>query len=111
MRRRLAVAILSVAVLAGACSTRVYTSDRAVRDLEQKSNLTHTQAECVVKAIRTYFEQQIVATQKANKGSPLPADRLKLEVDGALAGLHLPTAPQQLAARRAIAKCAPSALD
>jgi hypothetical protein len=111
VRRRLAIAILSVALLAGACSTRVYTSDRAVGDLEQKSHLTHAQAECVVKAIRTYFQTQIVATQKANKGSPLPADRLKLEVDGALAGLHLPTAPQELAARRAIAKCAPDALD
>ena len=100
-----------MALLAGACSTPVYTRDQAVRDLQQESSLTRRQAECVVTAIGRYFERQIVATQKANKGSPLPADRLKLEVDGALAGLHEPTAAQQLAARRAITQCAAGSLD
>lgn len=89
----------------------MYTSDKAVRDLQQQSSLTRRQADCLVTAIRGYFKRQIVATQKANKGSPLPADRLKLEVDGALAGLHEPTAAQQLATRRAIARCAPGSLD
>jgi hypothetical protein len=111
VRRRLIVTILSVALLAGACSTRVYSSDRAVRDLERMSSLTHTQATCIVTQIRLYFSRQIKATQKANKGSPLPADRLKLEIDGALAGLHTPSGPQVLAARRAIAKCAPAKLE
>jgi hypothetical protein len=111
VRRSLAVAVLVLALLGAACSTPVYTSDKAVSDLQHQSSLTHRQAQCVVSAIRSYFKKQIVATQKANKGSPLPADRLKLEVDGALAGLHSPTADQQLAARRAIAQCAPGALD
>ena len=104
------VAIVSLALFAGACSTPVYTSDQAVRDLERKSSLTHTQASCIVSAIRGYFSDQIKATQKANKGSQLPADRLKLEIDGALAGLHAPTGAQELATRQAIAKCAPAAL-
>lgn len=110
MRRSVIVAILSFALFAAACSTPVYTSDQAVRDLERKSSLTHTQADCVVSAIRRYFSDQIKATQKANKGSQLPADRLKLEIDGALAGLHAPTGAQQLAAREAVVKCAPGAL-
>jgi hypothetical protein len=111
VRRYLIVAIVSLALLAGACSTPVYSTDRAVRDLEQKASLTRTQATCIVSAIRRYFATQIKATQAANDGTPLPADRLKLEVDGALAGLHKPSAPQDLAARRAVAKCAPGALE
>jgi hypothetical protein len=111
VRRSLIVAIVSLAVMLGACSTPVYTTDTAVRDLERQSSLTHTQATCIVSSIRRFFAQQITATQKANKLSKLPADRLKLEIDGALASAHEPSAPQSLAARRAIAKCAPGALD
>src|SRR4029078_3524221 len=85
VRRSLTVAIVVLALLGAACSTPVYTSDKAVSDLERQSSLTHRQAQCVVTAIRSYFKQQIVATQKANKGRPLPADRLKLEGDGARA--------------------------
>jgi hypothetical protein len=59
VRRTLAVAILGVALVAGACSTPVYTSDRAVRDLERQSQLTHTQASCIVTAIRRHFETEI----------------------------------------------------
>ena len=110
MRRSLAVAILFVALAAGACSTPVYTSDAAVRDLERQSQLTHTQAECIVNAIRRHFETEIVAQQKANKLTKLPADRLKLEVDGALAALREPSGAEQLLARRAISTCAPGDL-
>jgi hypothetical protein len=110
VRRTLAVAILGVALVAGACSTPVYTSDRAVRDLERQSQLTHTQASCIVTAIRRHFEIEIKAKQRVNKLSALPADRLKLEVDGALATLSAPSGLEELAARTAISKCAPGAL-
>ena len=81
-----------------------------VRDLERQSNLTPTQAGCVVTAIRRHFETEIAQTQKANHGSRLLPDRLKLEVDGALAALRAPSGSENLAARTAIAKCAPAAL-
>lgn len=109
MKRRLA-AILSVAVLAGGCSTHVYTSAKAVRDLERQSHLTHTQADCIVTAIRKHFEAVITAAQKANKGSKLPADRLRLEVDGALASLREPNGSDHAATRAAIQRCAPASL-
>jgi hypothetical protein len=109
--RTLAVAILAVAFLVGACSTPVYTTAKAVRDLELRSELTHAQATCIVTAIRQHFANVIKASQRANKGSPLPADRLKLEVDGALASLRAPTGSEELAARNAISRCAPGALD
>lgn len=112
MRRALAsIVLVCIAFGAGACSTPVYTGDRAVRDLERQANLTHTQATCIVKAIRAHFESEIKAAQKANKGSPLPADQLKLEVDGALAALHEPSGGEQLATRQAIVRCAPGALN
>jgi hypothetical protein len=105
-----AFAVLGLAVVAGACSTPVYTSASAVRDLERQSHLTPKQAQCIVKAIRGHFETEIEAKQKANKLSPLPADRLKLEVDGALAALRAPTGAEDDVARVAIARCAPDAL-
>jgi hypothetical protein len=108
--RRLAVAILGLAVFAGACSTSVYTSDQAVRDLERQAHLTHAQAGCIVTAIRRHFEVVIKASQKANQGSPLPADRLRLEVDSALAAIRDPSSSEQAVARAAIARCAPNAL-
>jgi hypothetical protein len=110
VRRSLAVAVLSLAFVVAACSTPVYTSDRAVRDLERQSQLTHSQATCIVTAIRRHFEGVIKTSQRANKGSPLLADRLKLEVDGALASLRAPTGPEELAARSAVSHCAPGAL-
>jgi hypothetical protein len=110
VRRSFAVVVLAVAVSAGACSTPVYTSASAVRDLERQSNLTSTQAQCIVTAIRRHFEVEIEAKQKANKLSALPADRLKLEVDGALAALRTPTGTEQGVARVAIDRCAPGAL-
>jgi hypothetical protein len=100
--------VLSLA--AGACSTPVYTSGRAVRDLERQANLTHTQATCIVSAIRKHFEDEIKAAQKANGGSAIPADDLKLQVDGALAALKDPTGSDRDAARTAILRCAPGAL-
>jgi hypothetical protein len=103
-------AVLGFAVLAGACSTPVYTSSSAVRDLERQSGLTPTQAQCVVNAIRRHFETEIEAKQKTNKLSALPADQLKLEVDGALAALRTPTGSEEDVARVAIARCAPGAL-
>ena len=106
----LAVVLLVFAVMVGACSTSPYTSDKAVRDLEAQSQLTHAQAKCVVKAIRKHFEVLIRARQKALKGSPLPADRLRLEVDSALATIRSPRVSEQEAARAAIAKCAPASL-
>jgi hypothetical protein len=114
VKRRFAVrrfAVLGLAVLAGACSTPVYTSSSAVRDLERQSGLTPTQAQCIVTAIRRHFETEIEAKQKANKLSALPADRLKLEVDGALAALRAPTGAEENVARVAIARCAPGALQ
>ena len=110
VKRRVAVVLLGFAMLAGACSTPVYTSGAAVRDLERKSGLTATQAQCIVDAIRHHFETEIEAKQKANKLSALPADQLKLEVDGALAALRKPTGSEQDVARVAIAHCAPAAL-
>jgi hypothetical protein len=104
------VAIVGVTFFAGACSSRVYTSDKAVRDLERQSHLSHAQAECIVTAIRRHFEVVITASQKANKGSPLPADRLRLEVNNALAAIRAPTGSEQAVARAAIARCAPDAL-
>ena len=112
MRRSLSAAVLLGIVLgAGACSTPVYTTDRAVRDLEHQANLTHTQATCIVDAIRAHFVAETKAAQKANKGSALPADQLKLEVDGALATLQEPSRSEQLATRQAIVRCAPGALN
>jgi hypothetical protein len=108
--RRFAVAILGVALIAGACSTHVYTSERAVRDLQRQSQLTHRQAECIVTAIRKHFEGVITAAQKANKGSKLPADRLELEVDGALASIKEPSGNDHAVTRAAIQRCAPGTL-
>jgi hypothetical protein len=110
VRHHLAVAALAIVVVAGACSTPVYTTDTAVRDLERQSNLTHTQAECIVTAIRAHFDVEIKATQKANKLTALPADQLKLEVDGALAAIRAPSGTETDAARLAVARCAPGAL-
>ena len=109
--RRFAVVIVAVVLGAAACSTPVYTSDTAVRDLERRANLTPTQAECIVSAIRKHFETEVVAQQKANHLTKLPADRLKLEIDGALASLREPTGAETLAARRAISTCAPGDLQ
>ena len=81
-----------------------------MRDLVAQSNLTLAQAECIVTAIQNHFKVLIKARQKANNGSPLPADRLKLEVDSALAAISEPTASDRTAARAAIEKCAPNAL-
>jgi hypothetical protein len=108
--RNLAVVLLVFAVIVSACSTSPYTSDEAVRDLEAQSQLTHAQATCVVTAIRKHFEVLIKARQKAINGSPLPADRLRLEVDSALATIRGPRVSEQEAARAAVAKCAPGAL-
>ena len=102
--------LLMFVVILSACSTRPYTSGKAVRDLEEQSQLTHTQAKCVVTSIRKHFEVRIKARQKALKGSPLPADRLRLEVDSALATIRKPKGPEEEAARLAIARCAPNAL-
>ena len=102
--------VVALVVVTAACSTPVYTSDRAIRDLERQSHLTTTQAGCIVTAIRRHFETEIEHTQKANHGSRLLPDRLKLEVDGALAALRAPSGSENLAARTAIAKCAPAAL-
>jgi hypothetical protein len=110
VRRSLAIAVLGVAFFASACSTSVYTSDQAVRDLERQADLTHAQAECIVTAIQRHFEVVIKESQKANKGSPLPADRLRLEVDSALAAIRDPTGSERAVARSAIARCAPGAL-
>jgi hypothetical protein len=110
VRRTLAAAILGVALVAGACSTPVYTTDQAVHDLEHESSLTHTQATCIVSAIRQHFETEVKTEQKANHGSALPADQLKLEIDGALATLQNPSGAEQLATREAIVRCAPGAL-
>ena len=113
VRRKLAAAVLAVVavVAVGACSTPVYTTDTAVHDLERQSHLTHTQAECIVRAIRKHFETAIEATQKTNKLTALPADQLKLEVDGALAAIRAPSRTETDVARRAIADCAPGALQ
>ena len=108
VRRNVAAVVLVIALGAGACSTKPYKSDKAVRDLVAQSNLTVAQAECIVTAIQNHFKVQILAKQKANNGSPLPADRLKLEVDSALAAIAEPTASDRTAARAAIAKCAPN---
>ena len=94
-------------VIVSACSTRPYTSDKAVRELEEQTDLTPTQAECVVASIRKHFEVRIKARQKELNGSPLPADRLRLEVNSALATIRAPRVSEQEAARVAIAKCAP----
>jgi hypothetical protein len=102
--------VLVVVAFAAACSTPVYTSGRAVRDLETRSNLTHTQATCIVAAIRKHFEDEIKAAQKANNGSRIPPDDLKLQVDGALAALKEPTGGDEAAAHAAILRCAPNAL-
>ena len=110
MRRTVAAAIVGVALVTGACSTPVYTSDAAVRDLERQSHLTHTQATCIVSAIRGYFSDEIKSKQRANKLSALPADRLKLEIDDALATLREPNGPDELATKNAISRCAPAAL-
>jgi hypothetical protein len=110
VRRSVAAAIVGVALVTGACSTPVYTSDAAVRDLERQSHLTHTQATCIVTAIRRHFSDEINSKQRANNLSALPADRLKLEIDDALATLREPNGPDELAARNAISRCAPGAL-
>jgi hypothetical protein len=110
VKRSFAVAVLAAVVVVGACSTPVYTTDTAVRDLERQAHLTQTQAECIVSAIRKHFETEIEATQKANKLTALPADQLKLEIDGALAAIRAPSGTETDVARRAIASCAPGAL-
>ena len=102
--------VLAVAFGLSACSTPVYTSDAAVRDLENRSQLTHREAVCIVGAIRKHFETEINAKQKANNLSALPADRLKLEVDSALAAIRAPSGSEQQVARLAVAGCAPHAL-
>jgi hypothetical protein len=104
------VMVMVIALCATACSTKPYKSDKAVRDLVAKAHLTVAQSECIVTAIQNHFKALIKAQQKANNGSPLPADRLKLEVDSALASISQPTASDTAAARRAVAKCAPDAL-
>jgi hypothetical protein len=110
VRFRFTVGVLAAVVAIGACSTPVYTTDTATRDLERQSQLTPTQAVCIVTAVRKHFEAEIKAGQKANKLTALPADRLKLEVDGALAAIRAPSATETDVARRAIAGCAPAAL-
>jgi type IV pilus biogenesis protein CpaD/CtpE len=110
VRPSLAVVVVAGALAAGACSTPGYTGDAAVRDLERQSHLTRAQAECIVKTIRGHFETEIEAKQRANNLTALPADRLKLEVDSALAALRVPTGAEQELARTAIAACAPAAL-
>lgn len=111
MRRALALVVVAVALAAGACSTPAYTSGRAVSDLERQSNLTHAQATCIVDSIRTHFSDEIKAAQKAVKGSKIPADELKLQVDGALAALKEPSGGEEAATRAAILRCAPNALS
>ena len=111
MKRSFAVAVLAAVVTLGACSTPVYTTDTAVRDLERQSHLNPTQAECIVTAIRKHFETAIEATQKVNKLTALPADQLKLEVDGALAAIRAPSRTETDVARRAVAGCAPGTLQ
>jgi hypothetical protein len=111
VRRALASVVVVIALGAGACSTPAYTSGRAVSDLESKANLTHSQATCIVDAIRKHFEDEIKAGQKANNGSAIPADDLKLQVDGALAALKAPTGSDEDATRTAILRCAPGALS
>jgi hypothetical protein len=110
VRRSVAVVVVMIALCATACSTKPYKSDKAVRDLVAQGHLTVAQSECIVTAIQNHFKALIRARQKANNGSPLPADRLKLEVDSALASISQPSASDTAAARRAIAKCAPDAL-
>jgi hypothetical protein len=110
VRRTLAIAIIGVALAAGACSTPEYTSSTAVHDLEQQTNLTERQASCIVDAIRRHFETEIKDAQKANGGSAIPAADLKLQVDGALAALKEPSANERVATRDAIGRCAPGAL-
>jgi hypothetical protein len=110
VRRSLAALLVGVVLFAaGACSTPVYTSGRAVSDLEKRTDLTHAQATCIVDSIRKHFQDEIKAAQKANGGSAIPADDLKLQVDGALAALKEPTGSDVDAARRAIQRCAPGA--
>jgi hypothetical protein len=111
VKNGLVVAMVGAVALLGACSSHPYTSAKAVRDLEQQAGLTHTQAECVVKAIRVHFKTLIIARQKAIGGSALPSDRLRLEVDNALGSIKAPKLADQLATRRGIAKCAPNALS
>jgi hypothetical protein len=111
VRRSIAAVVVGVALVAGACSTPAYTSGRAVSDLETKANLTHSQATCIVDAIRKHFEEEIKAAQKANHGSAIPADDLKLQVDGALAALKEPAGSDEDATRTAILRCAPGALS
>jgi hypothetical protein len=106
----LAVALVGAVALLAGCSNSPYTSAEAVRDLEQQAGLTHTQAECVVNSIRVHYKTRIKAKQKAIGGSPLPSDRLRLEVDNALGSIRAPNLAEQLAARRGIAKCAPDVL-
>ena len=110
VKNGLAVALVGAVAFLGACSSHPYTSERAVRDLEEQSGLTRTQAECVVKAIRLHFKTLIAARQKALGGSALPSDRLRLEVDNALGSIKPPKLADELATRRGIAKCAPNAL-
>lgn len=110
VRRTLVGVIVAVALIASACATPSYTSAQAAQDLEHQAGLTSTQATCIVAAIRHNFEAEIKAAQKANKGSALPADQLKLEIDGALATLQNPSGAEQLATRQAIVRCAPGAL-
>jgi hypothetical protein len=110
VRRSVAVVVMVIALCATACSTKPYKSDKAVRDLVAQAHLTVGQSECIVTAIQNHFKALIKAQQRANNGSPLPADRLKLEVDSALASISQPSASDTAAARRAIAKCAPDAL-
>ena len=110
MKRTFVVAVLAAVLVAGACSTPVYTTDTAERDLERQAQLTPAQAACIVTAIRTHFEAEIEQSQTANKLSVLPADQLKLEVDGALAAIRAPSGTETDVARRAIAHCAPGSL-
>jgi hypothetical protein len=110
VKRSVAIGVLAAVVAIGACSTPVYTTDSAVRDLERQSQLTHTQAVCIVTAIRKHFETEIEAAQKKNKLTALPADQLKLEVDGALAAIRAPSGTETDVGRRVIAGCAPAAL-
>ena len=65
MKRSLAVGVLAAVVTISGCSTRVYTTDTAVSDLERQSQLTHTQAVCIVTAIRTHERDGYEAVQLA----------------------------------------------
>ena len=107
----MAAAALVCGLLGAGCSTPLYTSDQGVTDLQTKAHLTHAQAQCVIDAIREHFATAIKAKQAANKLTPLPADRLKLEVDNALATIRSPTVGERTAARNAVFKCAPQALE